>query len=96
VLYNDCFSDENVQVEVRLESKGKLITNDFHNFAVPLGEHRDFKIEFTVPENIDNKLDLVLITRKNGKLTFREKRSFFSVPGSAGRPAIKPHIKIIT
>ena len=96
VLYNDCFSDDMIQVEVRLESKGKLIRIDFHNFAVVPGEHLDFKIEFRVPVNNGGKLDMILITRKKGQLTFREVRSFISLPGTSGTPAGNTFLKIRT
>jgi hypothetical protein len=95
ILYNDCFTDENVQVEVRLESQGKLLANEILNTKLPLGEHREFKCEFTVPPADNGIFDLVLITRKNGTLTFQESKKFKIIPDSEKREQGKIFIKII-
>jgi hypothetical protein len=95
VLYNDCFSNENVQVEVRLESKGTLLVNDIRNFKVPLGEHIEFKCKFSVPATDNGLVDLILITRKNGKLTFRENKKFVVIPGAENNEPVKTYLKII-
>ncbi len=76
VLYNDCFSRERVQIEVRLESQGKLLANDIKDIDLPPGEHLDIRCEFRVPANENNLIDLVLITRKNGKIAFQESKRF--------------------
>jgi len=95
VLYNDCFSERNIQVEIRLESNGKLLANDIRNFEVPLGEHRDFKCEITVPSSENGILNLVLITRKTGKLTFIETRKFKVVNNTINSKPGIPSLKII-
>lgn len=76
VLYNDDFSEESVQVEVRLESMGKVLAQDIRNIQIPLGEHRDISCELVVPTFDYNFLDLVLVTRKNGHLTYQETKRF--------------------
>jgi len=95
VLYNDCFSGETVQVEVRIESKGTLLSNDIRNFEVPLGEHLDFKCRFTVPYSDNGIFDLILITRKNGVLTFREAKRFKINSEPENKPPEKLYLKII-
>jgi len=94
ILYNDCFSDETVQVEVRLESQGKLLANDIRNIKLPLGEHLEFKCEFSVPASDNGLIDLVLIARKNGKLTFREIRSFKIIPDAGRKVNEKLYLKL--
>jgi hypothetical protein len=94
-LYNDCFSEETVQVEVRLESQGKLLANDIRNIELILGEHLDIKCEFIVPYS-DNKLvDLVLITRKKGRLTFQENKKFKICTDSEKSDPEKIYLRII-
>ena len=95
VLYNDCFSEKNIQVEIRLETNGKLLANDIMNIEVPLGEHRDFKCEIKVPSSENSILNLVLITRKAGKLTFHEIRKFKVVPNSVNPAPEVPGLKIV-
>ncbi len=95
ILYNDCFSDDNVQVEVRIESQGNLLANDIRNFKVPLGEHLEFKCEFSVPLTDNGLVDLILITRKNGKLTFRENRKFIVIKGAEKKEPLITHLRII-
>ncbi len=95
VLYNDCYTDENVQVEVRLESQGKLLANDIRDLKLTLGEHLDFRCEFMVTATGYGKIDLVLITRKNGKLTFREVIAFKVVPGAEKTEQRKTYLKIL-
>jgi hypothetical protein len=94
VVYNDCFSDENVQAEVRIESKGNLLANDIINMSVPLGEHRDLTCEFNVPSSDSGVIDLVLITRKNGKLSFSESKKFKVVPGQGNLSPEKINLKL--
>ena len=95
VLYNDCHTDENVQVEVRLENKGSLLVNDIMNMTVPLGEHMEFKCEFTVPSSENGSLELVLITRKKGKITFSESRKFKVVPAKEKKIPERTSLKIM-
>ena len=95
ILYNDCFSDENVQVEVRIESQGKLIANDIRNLKVPLGDHLDFKCEFSVPATDNGLLDLILITRKNGKVTFSENKKFRIIQEAEKKEPSKTYLRII-
>jgi hypothetical protein len=95
ILYNDDYSQENVQVEVRLESKGTLLANDIKIFKLPLGEHLDFKCEFTVPSSENQLLELVLITRKNGKLTFRETKKFKVAPAKENKIPEKISLKFL-
>jgi hypothetical protein len=80
ILYNDCYSDESVQVELRLESQGKVLNSEITNLRVPLGEHLEIQYNFKVPSVEKGSLNLVLITRKGGKLTFQESRPFRIVP----------------
>jgi beta-galactosidase/beta-glucuronidase len=94
ILYNDCFTEESVQVEVRVESSGKLLANDIEKFRVPLGEHHEFKCEFIIPSTETGLLDMVLITRKNGKVTFRESRRFLLVKGENNIGPEKIFLKI--
>ena len=95
ILYNDASSEETIQVEIRLESMGKLLTNDFRNVELPLGEHLELQCEFYVPYTDSGLLDLVLITRKNGKLTFQEHRKFKIIPATEISLPGKMYLKII-
>ncbi|HAM10561.1 MAG: hypothetical protein A2X04_06440 [Bacteroidetes bacterium GWF2_41_9] len=95
ILYNDCFTDESVQVEVRLESQGKLLANDIRNIELTLGEHLDIRCEFSVPDTENEMLDLVLITRKKGKLTFQEYKKFRIIPDSEKSEPGKIYLRII-
>lgn len=95
ILYNDCFSEETVQVEVRLESKGKLLANDMRNIKLPLGDHLDIKCEFKVPGSENELLDFVLITRKSGKLTFQEYKKFRIIPAPDKPEPVKTYLRII-
>jgi hypothetical protein len=76
VLYNDDFSQDNIQVEVRLEVEGKILARDIQYIQLPLGEHSDITCELRVPFLDKGIMDLVLVTRKNGHLTFEEHKSF--------------------
>ncbi|MBI5011015.1 MAG: hypothetical protein HZB98_15480, partial [Bacteroidia bacterium] len=80
---------------VRLENKGSLLVNDIRNIIVPLGEHIEFKCEFTVPSSEKGLLELVLITRKNGKLTFSESKKFKGVPAKENKIPEKISLKIL-
>jgi sporulation-control protein spo0M len=95
ILYNDCFSGERVQIEVRLESQGKLLANDIRNIELPLGEHLDIRCELSVPATENSMIDLVLITRKNGKLTFQECKKFKVITGSEKSVTEKNYLRII-
>jgi hypothetical protein len=94
ILYNDCFSEETVQAEVRLEMQGILLANDFRNLELALGEHLDFKCEFMVPSADNGTVDLVLITRKKGKLTFRESKRFRIKTEAGTKASEKLYLKI--
>lgn len=95
ILYNDCFSQERVQIEVRLESKGMLLANDIRNIDLPPGEHLDIRCEFSVQASEHNLIDLVLITRKNGKLTFQESKRFRLITAPRKGVSEKSFIRII-
>jgi hypothetical protein len=84
VLYNDDFSDENIQVEVRLESLGKVLAYDIKNLNLPLGEHLD----------IHCLVDVVLLTRKKGHLIFQEFKRFKLIPAKETDKAVIAQIKL--
>jgi hypothetical protein len=95
ILYNDCFSKERVQIEVRLESQGKLLANDIRNIDLPPGEHLDIRCEFRVPASENNLIDLVLIARKNGKLAFQESKRFKLINASGKEVSEKLFLNIM-
>ncbi|NMC39107.1 MAG: hypothetical protein GYA41_12360 [Bacteroidales bacterium] len=76
VLYNDCFSGNSIQIEVRLEDQGKLLINKIMDTDLQLGQHREVQCEFNVPFTESGLVELVLITRKNGIRTFYESKKF--------------------
>jgi len=95
ILYNDCFSGESVQTEVRLENQGKLLINDIRNIEVPPGQRREIQCEFKAPFTGDGFVELVLITRKNGKQTFAESRKFKVAGIKGGGSSEKPFIRLV-
>ncbi len=94
VLYNDDFSEETIQVEVRLESDGKILAQDIKYVELPLGEHLDFSCELDIPTIENDFMDLVLVTRKNGHLTFQEAKRFQLISESESSSSVHAQIKL--
>ncbi len=93
VLYNDDFSGRFIEVEVRLEQDGKILAQNMHTFELDLGEHRDIECQIIIPQTT-GLLDIVLVTRKNGHLTFEEHKKFRidKKEDTDGKP--EPYVKI--
>jgi len=76
ILFNDEFSGKTVTVEVSLQSGVTVYSVGSETVSLELGEHAEIKCAFQVPFIGGKELDLVLVTRKMGKETFREAKRF--------------------
>ena len=76
ILYNDDFADTGIEVEVRLEADHKVLAHDVRHYELPLGEHSDIDCRLRIPALSTDIVDMVLVTRKQGHLTFEEHKKF--------------------
>jgi hypothetical protein len=74
IVYNDDFSNERVQVAWRAVTGGRQVAAAEQGLTIPLGGHTTFEITFT-PETAGD-LELELVSSKNGREQFRDKRNF--------------------
>ncbi|NLE54143.1 MAG: hypothetical protein GX617_04320 [Lentisphaerae bacterium] len=74
IVYNDCFSDEQVTVAWSALLAGEKIAGGELPLRIELGFHTEVPISFTPPRAGD--LELRLVSRKGGQEQFRDSRRF--------------------
>jgi hypothetical protein len=96
VLYNDDFYNDYIQVEVRLECSGKVLVQEQKDLHLSLGNHLDLRCDLDIPVIDDPIIDLVLVTRKNGHLTFEEYKRFLLSPAKISVKTHEARIRLST
>jgi hypothetical protein len=74
IVYNDAFSDEQVEARWSATLDGKAISGEKRGLQIPLGGHVNFEIAFTPPQA--GELRLELASAKANREQFKDTRVF--------------------